>query len=189
VTLRKFFVKKVVLALLIIQCLGAFAAAIAATIELETILISGPLLSLIGWLFAWMTIHQHSWASLIYGLSAPLTCTLCAVLIAIFRWGPDWNTGWPIAMILVLYAILLSPLAAVVYFTSETSEWIGRPPATWQFDMKWMLGLMTGICLLTVAARFLVGLQNEEAVFGGFALVCTVLSILVVRRFRTASGQ
>jgi hypothetical protein len=190
-------VRTVILIIWFAQFLTSFAAAFLANWNLRSILYTGPVLSLLGVLFASATCSRRSWSCLILGLSAPSICALCALLIAAFRLGPQWETGWPIAVILVIYSIAISPLAVVVLLglrrTSPDKE--VAPP--WRFSMKTLLGITTVVCLLSMPLRFaveLVELRADSALFILFAIFIVALSALVawrfaVRRRALASGE
>jgi hypothetical protein len=172
-----------------VQLLATVGMLIAAFIEIEWIMVTGPLLSVAGLLMATFARRLQSAAVLCYGLSGPLVCALCAALIAINRWGPveSWLS---IGVIIVAYAVLSAPLAFV------SIRQIRRPQAesaigqhrAWQFSLRTMLILVTSVCVSIAVARFF--FQNvspgEHVMFGSYALVCSLLSAGIAWRFVAA---
>ncbi len=58
------------------QLFAAFIAMVAAYIELESILVTGPMLATIGFALAIVTLPLGSWLALLFSLSAPAVCAL-----------------------------------------------------------------------------------------------------------------
>jgi hypothetical protein len=179
-------VQTVILIIWIAQFLASFAAAFFANCDLRSVLFSGPVLSLLGLLFASASLSRRSWSYLILGLSAPSICALCAFLIAAFRLGPQWETGWPIAVILVVYSIAISPVAVVVLLDVRRTSPDKEIAPAWRFSMKTLFVITTVVCFLSVPLRFAVELAElhaDSAVFVLFAIFTVVLSTLVAWRF------
>jgi hypothetical protein len=175
--------KKITVVIWIAHFVTSFATALAANFNLRSILYSGPALSLVGLLFVAVTLSRLCWSYLIFGLAAPLTCALCAILIAIFRLGPRWETGWPIAVIFVFYDIAISPLALMVLFKLRRTLQETKSPYAWRFSVKTLFILMTAVSVLCVALRVVVDLETERAVFTAFAVVTASLSAIITWRF------
>ena len=164
---------------------------IAAAMEIESILVTGPLLTIIGLLFATVTRRIGSIAVLVYGLSGPLMCALCAGLIAYYSWGPEPSRR-PINSIIVAYTALIAPVAIGTFYRIRRfpAQSYARQPYAWRYSLKSMLVVMTAVCVLIAATQTLMRLvpRGESLIFGGYALVCVTLSAIVVWRFVAANG-
>jgi hypothetical protein len=161
----------------------SLATAVAAFIDLHTILVTCPTLTLLGLLFAVVTLSRQSWPCLIFGLSAPFVCALCAFLIAFFRLGPDWGTGWPIVAVFVAYNIVMLPPAVFILTRVGRKPRADESRSTWRFGMKAILSLMTAVSVIAVVLRFAAKSKNDLVFFGTFAGICAMLAAFVVWRF------
>lgn len=74
--------------------------------DTESIIVGGPIISIIGIFIAWWAHKENSRSSIIYGLSAPSVSLLCLVLIASLSWSPNEARG-PISFIGSAYSIFL----------------------------------------------------------------------------------
>jgi hypothetical protein len=167
------------------QLVAAVSALVAAMIEIESILVFGPVLSLIGLAMAAITRRLESWTTIAYGLSAPLACAFGATLIALNDWGPP-AAGKPIVLILMAYQVLAVPLAIGSFF--QIRCWRLRLPddgrRVWQFSMKTMLIWMSAVCLFAALGQFFVrqAVDNEVLVFGSFATAACAFAAIIVWR-------
>jgi hypothetical protein len=183
-------VRKLALAFWAAQVLALITALIAALIGVESIVGTGPALSVIGLLLAAVTQRLGSWALIAFGLSGPLFCALCAALIAYFRWGPH-EAERPIAILLGAYALAALPMAALALRAIMKCQAITLPQQrrVWQYGMKSLLVLMTAVCVLTAVTQFVARSQaggmprDEWIMFVSFAFVAVVRSGAVLGRF------
>jgi hypothetical protein len=177
-------VRKLTIGFWAAQALAALVMLTAAAIDVESILWTGPILSIIGLLHAVVTRPLISWATLFVGLSGPLVCALIAVCIAVFNWSPD-EAESPIIAIMSLYLFIFFPVTAITLGPGIKWRLKDAPLApVWQFSLKSMLFAMTAICLVIAAARLVSNaFRDDDVVFNGFALVVVTLCALVVWRF------
>ena len=74
--------------LVILQVLGMFLATAFAADEIESILVSGPALSLAGILIAFLAYLRRTVRAFYFGVYAPTASLVCFLLIYTQRWGP-----------------------------------------------------------------------------------------------------
>lgn len=172
------------------QLVATVGMVIPAFVEIEWIMGAGPILSIAGLVMATFARRLQSTVVLLYGLSGPLVCALCAALIAINSWGPEESRA-PIGVIIVVYAILAVPLAIVAFLQIRWpyAEPSAKPPRAWQFSLRSLLVLMTAVCVVIAVGRLLFRnvSRDESYFFGGYALACIVLSAGVAWRFYGAN--
>ena len=118
----------------VIQALGIAIGVVVAAMEIESIIVSGPVLSLLGLAIALNWRRSRSLATLAYGLSPSLLSLLVFALINIMEWGPREATT-PVMMLLLAYEILFVPLGlAALYGTLADLE--QEPLAKTNNEMK-----------------------------------------------------
>lgn len=176
--------EKWAIGLWLFQVLGTVATLIAALVEVETIIATFPVLSLLGLSLALIARPLHSWLVVAFGLSAPLVCALCAASIAVFDWGPR-SAQDPIARILQVYGLVTVPLAAGAFLRIETRGWHPQGTARdWRYSLRSMLLLMTALCVVFVLIRIVVlSATGASFGFGLFSLVAIGFSALVLSFF------
>jgi hypothetical protein len=158
---------------------------IAAVIDVESIIFTGPAFTLVGLAHALVTRSLQSWITLVFALSAPLVCAIIAVLIPIFDWRPN-DARLPVITILLVYAIVIAPVAGralqIAWQWQANNQ--ARAVLPWQFSLKSILVTMTLFCVLLAAARFIVKqLDLDDGVFSGFAAMVALLAALVIWRY------
>jgi hypothetical protein len=173
-------------ALLSAQLLAATGAWIANWVQTETIVVSGPLLTIIGLAMATVTRPWFSWVALFVGLSAPAVCALGAFIIAVFQLGPS-EANYPVMALLSIYLLCLVPTATYVF-----TRILSQPPNPanpsrkgWRYSLKTLLVLMTVVAVFTVVLTSIFELLIHDfpinfALFGSVAIAS---SIAVAWRF------
>ena len=188
--------RNIALTLCVIQIVLAFVLPAAASVQIESILGTGPALSVVGLMLAIAARPLGSRAVTLFALSAPLVSELGASLIAWFDWGPR-QAHYPIVFISTFYAVLVLPLAALTL----RLLWIWPPnesqsqPLVWQYSLRSMLWTTTALCILLVLTKLAVTYERISASigFGIFAIVTIVLitavSIVSMRANRSKPTQ
>lgn len=160
------------------QVLATIAAILAGAVEIESIIGTGPAMSITGLALAFVARPLRSWRVLLFSLSAPVLCALCAFLIALFRWDPG-EAQTPIMVILSIFGLLAIPAAAMslrsilLWHNLDNS----RRPFVWRYSLRSLLVTTTALCVLLALGRLVVvfvGLQ-ERLVFGLFSLATLTL--------------
>lgn len=186
--------KHVAIGLWAAQLLAAACLLIGALIHIESILVTGPILTLVGLMLAIVTRGMHSWIILSFAVSAPLVCAFIATLIAVFDMPPD-TARLPVLVLFSVYVLAQAIGAApTIVQLLRWQQLAGTQPVPFRFSLKTLLIAMTAICLLVVLGRMLfskfglLGPPAETYIFGGFALVAVLGSGFVVLR-TVATGQ
>jgi hypothetical protein len=178
--------KKLAIGLWIAQVLAAGTMLIAAGVKTESILATGPALTVIGLLLGLTTRALQSRSALAFALSGPLVCAFISFLIAAFHWSP-LEGHIPTLVVLSTYVIVIVPLA----FMSWCQIWRwetapnARPTTAFQFRLKTLLLVMTATCILIPTTKFLANNLRpaDTLIFGSFTLLVLVLTGLVVWRY------
>lgn len=145
--------QKWALALWGLQVFVTLIAAAAACVDVESIIGTGPALTVAGVALALVARPARSWWVLGLSLSAPAVCVLCAALIVTRDWGPA-DAQVPISVIAAIYAVLAAPLA-VMALRSILAWQSERRPFVWRYSLKSLLVLVTVVCLLAAGVRAL----------------------------------
>ncbi len=154
-------------------------AIFACAIDVESILFSGPALTLSAMATVVLARPLCSRRVMVYGLSAPLVCALGAFLIAIFNWGPG-DAEEPILLLLTLYGIFVAMPAAIVAIP-VVFRWQPVPderrPFSWQFSLRSLLLVTTAACILIPILRYAFAdpSPGDIGVFGTFILAAISL--------------
>jgi hypothetical protein len=167
----------------VLAILGAMAG--VGGLDVESILVTGPLLVATGLALAIVTRPVGSLTALLFGLSAPAVCAIVAFAIAALRWDPP-EAERPVLVIAQLYMIL-SVLPAIIVLI-QIWRWqtpsFPRLPRVWRFSMKMLLAVMTGVAislgLLTTIAKVL---NDVRPVFTLFGFIVITLTAVVARGF------
>jgi hypothetical protein len=185
-------VRKVALGLWTAQVLVAIGMLVAACVEIETIVGTGPVLTVTGLALAIVTRRLNSWEPIAFGLSGPLICALTATLTAVYRWGPH-DAERPVPVLFSAYLVAASPLAFLAFraiLRWQPLVW-SHEKRVWQFSLRSLLVWMTVICVLVAAGQYVV-LENADApsrphreglVFALFAASAMLLSATILWRF------
>jgi Arc/MetJ-type ribon-helix-helix transcriptional regulator len=170
------------------KVLTTVVAVIASAVEVESILVALPALTIAGLALAFLTRPLGSWKVIAYSLSGPLVSALCAALIAAFRWGTG-DAQVPITTILFFYALYSIPAAIVI--VPEILRWLVAPHAgaalPRQFSLKSLLVLTTGLCIALSVFGFVFrnSGNRDYLMFALFTLVTIGLVALAVTIFIT----
>jgi hypothetical protein len=178
-------VKNFAIALWLAQVLAAIGMLIAVVIDIETILVTGPILAAVGLLLALATGSIQSWSALAFSLSGPFVTAFISFLIAVFDFSPE-EAYTPTIAVLITYLALFWPIAFMAFLRIRrwrtTAIGFNRPVV--RFSMKTLLIVMTATCIVIAGGKLLFdSLPPDEAyLFGGFTFTVLVLSSLVVWR-------
>jgi hypothetical protein len=183
-------VRTLAIGLWALQLVAAAIAFFACLVDVESIVGTGPALSIVGLLLALATRRLNSWSAVAFGLSGPLVCALGAALIAVGDWSPG-EAQQPITILLGAYFLMVMPLAVVSRFA--ILRWqpveLGKRDHRWRYSMKMLLILMTAVCVVATVGRFVARnfifgqLVGEGYAFMTFALAAALLSGAILWRF------
>lgn len=171
--------KKLAIGLWIAQLLAAIAMLLATLVNIEFILVTGPILAVLGLLLALASASIQSWSVLTFALSAPFVAAFISLLIAAFHLGPT-EARTPAIVVLVTYLVLIGPIAFMSFLRllrwRTVANRANRPVV--RFSLKTLLIAMTATCLVIAAGKLLFEVMpaDETYLFGGFTLFVFVLS-------------
>src|SRR4051794_13123356 len=128
--------------LFVVQLSLAFIALVVCWFNVESIIVTGPLLVLVGLALAVAVRPLGTWTPLFLGLSGPLVSALIAFLIAAFRLQPQ-QAEWPVFTIFAIYLVLIVPISVVTF--GQIRAWDARLSRSraWRYSIRSLLGLMT----------------------------------------------
>src|SRR4051794_35959277 len=98
--------------LIVLQSLGIVAATIAAGIKIQSILFSGPALTLLGLALAAAAFLKNRPCGLYFALGAPTVAVVSFALIYGFNWLPE-DAHLPIARLIFVSAVFLVMLSCL----------------------------------------------------------------------------
>ena len=98
--------------LVVVHSIGVAIAAVAACGNIRSILLSGPILSLTGFMVALLSFRAHRRVGFYFGLAAPTVAVICLNLIAVFDWGPS-EAQMPVGGMVVVLSIVSLPAGLV----------------------------------------------------------------------------
>jgi hypothetical protein len=177
--------QKLAAILLATQLVIACIAWVLAWYFLESIVATGPILTVIGFAFTMAVRPLNLWAPLLVGLSAPMVCALGAFGIAIFHLSPE-EARLPILSILTIYVLVVLHSAAIsgVQILQRPNHVSFCPRSAWRYSMKSLLGMMTAVAVLTaLATAAFQSVPDFPIVFGAYSFATTSLACIVVWRF------
>lgn len=135
----------------IAQTFGILLAVVLAVIDIESIVISGPILGLTGALIAFLAHRRDHLLGLLFGLSAPTVAAFCLFVIAMLEWSPA-DAQVPVAAFLILYGFLCVPGSALAIAELQSSR-NSRPHAPFQYTIAAMLVLMLVLAIVLGLAQ------------------------------------
>lgn len=94
------------------QVLGLIAGTAAAFGEIESILVSGPLVSILGLVITFVSARSRNLLGVIFGISAPLFAGLVFALINIREWGPG-DAQKPVSRLILVYVLAAAPFGSL----------------------------------------------------------------------------
>jgi len=161
-----------------IQVIAAFIAAALVGVEEETFLVTGPILTFLGFLIAWASLRQTSPVLLGFGLFSPLFTSLIAAMIAAFSMGP----GQAKYYLWCLLPINAFAVLALIFKLEDSQPTETAAKQSLRFSLMHLLGLTTVVCLLLSVFRGL-ATSGENAMFAGYSLAVLAVSFAFVFLF------
>jgi hypothetical protein len=174
---------KLMAALILIQMVGIVAAVVAAIVEIETILTTGPVLSVIGCVIVFGCFRKSHSLGLYFGFSVPSISILCFSMIYGMKWGPG-DAATPIHCLLIVFAVVSVPLGVLAVRRMPHVTHAKRP-LKMQFSLADLLGLM-----LIVSLPF--GLNQtlgEPGLAVGLLTSYLVVLVYCLKRFHRARAD
>lgn len=164
-------------------------AVVAAVVEVETIIWSGPAMAILGLWIAILSIKRDSIRLLSFGLLCPIVTSLIALLIATFDIGPATASSF-------VWALLALNATVTVVWWLFLRRLIGS--GSWdrgkkankriRYSILHMLIGMTLVSLVLAVVRPLIG-SGEMTLFAGYGITIQMASIAIILWFARRSRQ
>lgn len=164
--------------LLLAQTIGIYLAAVFAAVEIETICLSGPVLSGTGALIALLSFHGDRVIGLLFGLAAPTVTVFVFLLICVFNWTQD-DAYLPVSAFLFLFAALCSPACSKALEELLAANAEQRRGSPFQYSIAALLVVMLALSLILSLAQT----AGDEGIAVGVFLAYVVVLIYVLNRF------
>jgi hypothetical protein len=132
--------------LVLLHAIGVILAALIALIEIESIIPSGLILSVVSLVLAVVAYRRKRAVTLYYALAAPTVSCFCFALIYGLHWGPD-KAKFPIGVILAIYSLINTGLGAAACRELKTPQKIERRQGPFQFSIASIMGLTLVVAL------------------------------------------
>ena len=168
--------------LIAIEVLGIVAGAIAALVEIETIVCSGPMICCAGLLTLGLCYHRSLQVGFWFGLSLPTISILCFALIFGGSWSPE-KAAKPIGSLVALFTCVGVPLGCAA-FEEVRQSILQKRSAKLQFGLTTLLGVM----FLSAISFGLVRMEDERSIAIGIMVVYTMMAAYVVKMFYRSEG-
>jgi hypothetical protein len=160
---------------------SAVVAAVAALFETESIIVTCPVMAVLGIGLALVAERQRRVALLVHGLIAALATAALALAIAVFHWGPNQAEA-PALIILTSTAVASVALLSGMpdcWLTADAAE--ATPPSPVRFSMRTVLLSTTVLCALLAIGRWLEW-RGEMAFFAAYGVATIVASATIALR-------
>ena len=177
-----------------IQLLGICGSVIASAAEVESIVGTGPVFSILGLVVCIGWIYSRSLATFVFGLSASAISLFVLTLILGLHWSPG-DASVPVPLILLAYETMIVPVGLV-----SLHRTIARPSRTsskrrWQFRLRSLLIVTTlagvAAAIVRLALQFGAPVLVTVAIGGAAATVAAVGAVIyhALRRQPTEAAQ
>ncbi len=104
-----------------LQCTTIALGVAFALYDIESIVVTGPILSVTGVGAALFSRRHQQAGGIIFGLSGPVITLFCFVLIDQLNWSPR-NAQYPVSLIAMVYATCTLPLGLHVWTRTDSDS-------------------------------------------------------------------
>lgn len=160
-----------------LQVLGVSGAVVAAVVDIESIVVTGPVFSVLGVLVALGSLASRSAFNAVLGLSADAMSLFCLVLIASLSWSPD-EAQKPVSTILICYETLLLPVALLAMYRTVVPRIasLTADAHPWQFGIRHLLTTTFVLAVMLAAGKL--GFEHGNNVRLGLAIALSAGSVV-----------
>jgi hypothetical protein len=166
-------IARIVHALIVLQAASVWIAVAASVVEIESIVVSGPVLSFSGLIIAVCCLPRGWRYGLAFALSVPTISVACFSLIYGLSWSPD-DASRPVSLLLFCFGLAEIPLALFALRDVRTGAL--HPGRTFQFGVS-------SLIVLTAAVSIPLALYRAGPMMTalGIILAYGVLLVAIVR--------
>ena len=140
-----------ILVLIVLLILGVVASGIAAVVDIESIVFSGPLCSLVGIVIAALCYRKNIHAGFLFGLSVLTFAVLCFTTILGLQWSPG-EAQVPIGSAIVVFVLLTIPMSIIALLQLRHAE-MSKRSVGFQYGIAELLGLMFLVAVVVALLR------------------------------------
>lgn len=160
-----------------LQILGVSGAVIAAAIDIESIVVTGPVFSVLGVLVAPGSLASRSAFNAIFGLSAVAMSLSCLIWIASLSWSPD-DAQKPVTTVLICYETLILPVGLLALYRTLVPRVasVTANARSWQFSIRHLLTTTFVVAVMLAAGK--VGFEHGNNVRLGIAIALSAGSVV-----------
>lgn len=163
--------------LCVLQVLGISGAVIAAAVDIESIVVTGPVFTVLGILVALGSLASRSPYNAVFGLSAGAMSLACLVWIASLSWSPS-DAQQPVTTALLCYETLIVPIGLLALRRTVL------PPVaaaisvarSWQFGIRHLLTTTSLVAVMLAVGRL--GYEHGDDVRLGIAVGLAAGSVI-----------
>jgi len=167
--------------LFLVQFWGTAVAIALAAQEIETIVVTGPIFTVLGLVVVTLGAIEGRPTPVLFGLSAGLISLFVFLLIVEKGWGPG-PAAIPVTLILLAYELAIAPigLLALHGIISRHSRMPLRP--SWQSNLRspLLIMLLVGVDLAIVRLAMHQGATTLAVLAVGIGVAAFLASVLVV---------
>jgi len=177
-----------------IQLLGISGSVIAAAAEVESIVGTGPVFSILGLVVCIGWIYSRSLATFVFGLSASVISLFVLALIMGLNWSPG-DASVPVPLILLAYEAVIVPVGLVSLHRAIARPSRKSSKRKWQFKLRSLLLATTlagvAAAVVRLALQFGAPVLVTAAIGGSAATVAAVGAVVyhALRRQPTEGMQ
>ncbi len=161
-----------------LQILGISIAVTVATIEIESIVASGPIFSVMGIAAAVIAWRHASSSRFVFGLSASAISVICFLAIFLQGWSPS-DAARPISTLLIVYELLFLPVGFVGFYRliATLTPVMNRPGS--QFTLRSLFVAVIVASLAAAAARIAYHSSQHAGTAIAVAICVAVLAAII----------
>ena len=166
--------------LCLLQLLGISGSVIASVIDVESIVVTGPVFAAVGLAVACGWIASRDASILVFGLSAGIVSLFLLMLIALLKWSPS-DAQFPVPLILLGYEVVVVPVGLFSMYKTLVIPHHSNVDGTWQFNLRTLLIVTFVISVCCAATRLAFDLGSAALLAMAIGLfTATLIGIGVV---------
>jgi hypothetical protein len=172
--------------LICVQLVGISLAVSVAAVQIRTILVTGPLCSLVGFVIAFGWKVTRRVAVPVFGLSA--------IAVSLFLWGLIAGLGWspgdarrPVPLMLLGYEAIFVPLGLLALYGTLVGPPGDAEEGRWQFKLRTVFAIMFVAAAFCAVSKFMSQLGSPTVIalsFGLLAVTVTGIGVVGFLAFR-----
>jgi hypothetical protein len=158
--------RSIIFALLcLLQLLGISGSVIASAIDVESIVVTGPIFTVLGLAVAcgwFVSRHLSTW---VFGLSVGIISIFLLILIVSLDWSPS-DAQYPVSLVLLGFEIAVVPVGLLSIYRTLVVTHRDNIERKWQFSMRilFIATLIVGICCAATKLALDLGLAAPLAI-------------------------